>query len=67
MLICGPNLEDRRMRSKRHKPEEKISKLRQVDVLTGQARSIADAVTPCLGAFYAQHRMVHDLISGRMY
>ena len=30
--------------SKRHKPEEIIAKLRQVDVLTGQGRGVADAV-----------------------
>jgi putative transposase len=30
--------------SKRHKPEEVIAKLRQVDVLTSQGQSVADAV-----------------------
>ena len=30
--------------SKRHKPEEIIAKLRQVDVLTSQGQSVADAV-----------------------
>jgi putative transposase len=29
---------------KRHKPEEIVAKLRQVDVLTAQGRSIAEAV-----------------------
>ena len=29
---------------KRHKPEEMVAKLRQVDVLTGQGKSIAEAV-----------------------
>ena len=29
---------------KRHKPEEIVAKLRQVDVLTGQGKSIAEAV-----------------------
>jgi putative transposase len=29
---------------KRHRPEEIVSKLRQVDVLTGQGKSIAEAV-----------------------
>jgi transposase-like protein len=29
---------------KRHKPEEIVSKLRQVDVLTGQGSTVADAV-----------------------
>lgn len=30
--------------SKRHKPEEIVSQLRQVDVLTGQGSTVADAV-----------------------
>ena len=30
--------------AKKHKPEEIIAKLRQVDVLTGQGKSIAEAV-----------------------
>jgi transposase-like protein len=30
--------------SKRHKPEEIVTKLRQVDVLTSQGQSVADAV-----------------------
>jgi len=29
---------------KRHRPEEIVAKLRQVDVLTGQGKSIAEAV-----------------------
>ena len=32
------------MARKHHKPEEIVAKLRQVDVLTGQGRSIAEAV-----------------------
>ena len=35
---------DGTMARKRHKPEEIVGKLRQVDVLTGQGRSIAEAV-----------------------
>ena len=35
---------DWKMARKRHKPEEIVAKLRQVDVLTGQGRSIAEAV-----------------------
>jgi putative transposase len=31
------------MEQKRHKPEEIVAKLRQVEVLTGQGRSIAEA------------------------
>jgi len=36
--------EDLEMAAKRHKPEEIVSKLRQVDVLVGQGRSRADAI-----------------------
>ena len=32
------------MSRKRHKPEEIVSKLRQVDVLVSQGRSVADAI-----------------------
>jgi putative transposase len=32
------------MPRKRHKPEEIVAKLRQVDVLTSQGQSVADAV-----------------------
>ncbi len=32
------------MPTKRHKPEEIVAKLRQVDVLTSQGRSVADAI-----------------------
>ena len=32
------------MGTKRHKPEEIVAKLRQVEVLTGQGRSVAEAV-----------------------
>ena len=32
------------MPTKRHKPEEIFAKLRQVDVLTSQGRSVADAI-----------------------
>jgi len=32
------------MPKKRHKPEEIVSKLRQVDVLTSQGRPVADAI-----------------------
>ena len=35
---------DGTMARKRHKPEEIVAKLRQVDVLTGQDRSIAAVV-----------------------
>ena len=32
------------MPGKRHKPEEIVAKLRQVDVLTSQGQSVADAI-----------------------
>jgi putative transposase len=32
------------MPTKRHKPEEIVAKLRQVDVLTSQGRSVAEAI-----------------------
>ena len=32
------------MPRKRHKPEEIVAKLRQVDVLTSQGKSVADAI-----------------------
>jgi putative transposase len=32
------------MLKKRHKPEEIVAKLRQVDVLTSQGKSVADAI-----------------------
>jgi putative transposase len=35
---------DGTMARKRHKPEEIVAKLRQVDVLTGQGKTIAEAV-----------------------
>ena len=37
-------LEDERMPQKKHKPEEIVAKLRQVDVLVSQGRSVAEAV-----------------------
>ena len=33
-----------RWQEKRHKPEEIVAKLRQVDVLTGQGTSVAEAM-----------------------
>ena len=32
------------MASKKHRPEEAVAKLRQVDVLASQGRSVADAI-----------------------
>ena len=38
------HLEDVEMARKRHTVEEIVAKLRQVDVLTGQGRPVAEAV-----------------------
>src|SRR4028118_1664563 len=37
-------MEDEGMPQKKHKPEEIVAKLRQVDVLTSQGQSVAEAV-----------------------
>jgi putative transposase len=37
-------MEDERMPQKKHKPEEIVAKLRQVDVLVSQGQSVAEAV-----------------------
>jgi len=37
-------MEDGRMSKKRHKPEEIVAKLRQVEVLTAQGRPVAEAI-----------------------
>ena len=37
-------IEEDHMPRKRHKPEEIVAKLRQVDVLTSQGQSVADAI-----------------------
>jgi transposase-like protein len=36
--------EDREMASKKHRPEEALAKLRQVDVLVSQGQSVAEAI-----------------------
>jgi putative transposase len=41
-MACGANW--RTTMGKRHKPEEIIAKLRQVEVMTGQGTSMADAI-----------------------
>jgi putative transposase len=38
------HVEDSSMSTKRHKPEEIVAKLRQVEVLTGQGRPVAEAI-----------------------
>jgi transposase len=42
--MASSQLEDARMARKRHTAEEIVAKLRQVDVLTGQGRPVAEAV-----------------------
>jgi putative transposase len=37
-------MEDEGMPQKKHKPEEIVAKLRQVDVLTAQGKAVADAI-----------------------
>jgi putative transposase len=37
-------MEDKRMSKKRHTAEEIVAKLRQVDVLTAQGRTVAEAI-----------------------
>jgi putative transposase len=38
------HVEDSSMSRKRHKPEEIVAKLRQVEVLTAQGRTVAEAI-----------------------
>ena len=38
------------MLRKRHKPEEIVAKLRQVDVLVSQGQSVAEAIRRCVGS-----------------
>src|SRR5918995_1875892 len=38
------HVEDRPMSRKRHRPEEIVAKLRQVEVLTAQGRTVAEAI-----------------------
>jgi transposase-like protein len=42
--MASSQLEDARMARKRHTAEEIVAELRQVDVLTGQGRPVAEAV-----------------------
>ena len=43
------HLEDAGMPQKKHKPEEIVAKLRQVDVLVSQGQSVAEAVRSISG------------------
>jgi transposase len=53
--------------AKRHKPEEIIAKLRQVEVMTGQGTSMADAIRS-IGVtevtYYRWRRRGHEARSG---
>jgi putative transposase len=40
----GPSTEDQSMARKRHKPEEIVAKLRQVEVLQSQGTPVAEAI-----------------------
>ncbi len=42
------------MSKKRHKPEEIVSKLRQVEVLTAQRRSVAEGIRSITPALYEE-------------
>jgi transposase-like protein len=42
--MASSHVEDRSMSRKGHKPEEIVTKLRQVEVLTAQGRSVAEAI-----------------------
>ena len=44
MLACEPERMEPSTARKRHKPEEIIAKLRHVEVLTGQGKSISEAL-----------------------
>jgi len=43
-LVTFASIEGGRMSKKRHKPEEIVAKLRQVEVLTAQGRPVAEAI-----------------------
>ncbi len=43
---------------KRHKPEEIVAKLRQVDVLVSQGQSVADAIR-AIGVTEVQHGTIY--------
>jgi transposase-like protein len=42
--MASSHVEDSSMSRKRHKPEEIVAKLRQVEVLTAQGRTVAEAI-----------------------
>ena len=43
-IILSPDLEDQKMTVRREKAEDIVMKLRQVEVLQGQGKSVSDAV-----------------------
>jgi transposase-like protein len=49
-------MEDEGMGQKRHEPEEIVAKLRQVDVLVSQGRSVAEAVRSIGVTQFTYHR-----------
>jgi len=55
------------MSKKRHKPEEIVAKLRQVEVLTAQGRSVAEAIHQGGSLFRGQTNLLcHFSISLRL-
>ena len=52
------------MPRKKHKPEEIVTKLRQVDVLVSQGHSIADAVRQIGVSEFTYYRWRHRSMAG---
>src|ERR671912_658887 len=50
------HVEDRPMSRKRHRPEEIVAKLRQVEVLTAQGQSVAEAIRSIGGTEVTYYR-----------
>jgi putative transposase len=50
---------------KRHTPEEIVAKLRQLDVLVSQGRTVTDAVRRAIGTTEVAYRHREALASGR--
>lgn len=54
--------EDGQMGTKRHKPEDVVAKLRQVDVLVSQGQSVGDPAADGKAIFARQHPVEHQQI-----
>jgi putative transposase len=59
-------MEEFSIRRKRHKAEEIVTKLRQVEALTAQARSVAEAIRSIVvtEVTYYRWRTEHDGLKG---